>query len=92
MTCVINLAKAWFRVDRRHTCDHLVDASMKTIKYMNGSDNGFIGPQISPRIHSRNLSGSTLILIGDGLKINFPVAQVVHIKFEDLGNMAEFKL
>jgi hypothetical protein len=32
----------------------------------------------------KNLSGSTLILTGDGLKINFPVAQVVHIKSEDL--------
>jgi hypothetical protein len=47
MTCVINLAKAWFRVDRRHTCNHLVYASLKTIKYLNGPDNGFIGPQIS---------------------------------------------
>jgi hypothetical protein len=70
-------------------CDHLVDASIKTIKYLNGPDNDFIGLQISPWIHSRNLSGSTLILTGDDLKINFPVAQAVHIKFEDLGNLAE---
>jgi hypothetical protein len=47
MTCVINLANASFRVDRRHTCDHLVDASIKIIKYLNGPNNGFIGPQIS---------------------------------------------
>jgi hypothetical protein len=38
------------------------------------------------------LSGSTLILIGNGLKINFPVAQAMHIKSEDLGNLVEFKL
>jgi hypothetical protein len=38
------------------------------------------------------LSGSTLIFIGDGLKINFPVAQVVHIKSKELGNLTEFKL
>jgi hypothetical protein len=69
-----------------------VDASIKTIKYLKCPDNGFIGPQISPLIHSRNLNGSTLILIGDGFKINFPVAQVVHIKSEDLGNLARFKL
>jgi hypothetical protein len=92
MTYVINLANAWFCVDKRHTFDHLVDASIKTIKYLNGHDNGFIGPKISPWIHSRNLSGSSLILIGDGLKINFPVAQVVHIKSKDLGRLVEFKL
>jgi hypothetical protein len=38
------------------------------------------------------LSGSTLILTSDSLKINFLVAQVVHTKSEDLGNLAEFKL
>jgi hypothetical protein len=48
MTCVISLANAWFHVDKRHTCDHLVDASVKTIKYLNGPDNSFIDPQISP--------------------------------------------
>jgi hypothetical protein len=31
-------------------------------------------------------------LIGDALKINFSVAQAVHIKSKDLGNLAEFKL
>jgi hypothetical protein len=91
MTYAINLAKAWIHVDRKHKCDHLVDASIKTIKYLNGSDNGFIGPQISPWIHLTNLSGSTLILIGDGLKINFPVAQAMHIKSK-LGNLTDFKL
>jgi hypothetical protein len=48
-----------------------MDASIRTIKYLNGPDNGFIGPQISPWILLRNLSGSTLILRGDGLTINF---------------------
>jgi hypothetical protein len=32
-------AKAWFLVDIGHTLDHLVDASMRTIKYLNGPDN-----------------------------------------------------
>jgi hypothetical protein len=59
MTCIINLAKAWLRFDSRHTCDHRMDASIKTMKYMNNPDNGCIGPQISPLILSRNLSGST---------------------------------
>jgi hypothetical protein len=47
MTCVTNLAKAWLHVDNRHTCDHHVDASIRSMKYLNGPDNGFIGPQIS---------------------------------------------
>jgi hypothetical protein len=69
-----------------------MDASIRIMKYLNGPDNGFIGPQIPPKILSRNLSGFTLILRGDGLTINFPVAQAMHIKFEDLGNLTEFKL
>jgi hypothetical protein len=92
MTCVINLAKAWLRVDSRHTCDYRVDASIRIMKYLNGLDNSCIGPQIYPLILSRNLSGSTLILRGDGLTINFPVAQAVHIKSKDLGNLTIFKL
>jgi hypothetical protein len=51
-----------------------------------------MGSQISSGILSRNLSGSTYILRGEGLKINFPVAQVVHIKSDDLGNFASIKL
>jgi hypothetical protein len=69
-----------------------VYASIKTMKYLNGPDNDCIGPQISSRILSRNLSGFTSILRGDGLMINFPVAQDMHIKFEDLGNLVVFKL
>jgi hypothetical protein len=38
----------------------------------------------------RNFSGSVCILRGEGLKINFSIAQVVHIKSEVLGNL--FKL
>jgi len=48
MTCVMILAKAWLRVDRRHTCDHRVDASINTMKYLNGPDNGCMGQQMSP--------------------------------------------
>jgi len=50
------------------------------MKYLNVPDNGWIGPQISPWILSRNFSGSALILRYDGLKINFPVAQAVQQK------------
>jgi hypothetical protein len=45
---------------------------------------------MSPCILSRNFSGSVCILRGEDLKINFPVAQVMHIKLEVLGNL--FKL
>lgn len=37
------------------------DASIKTMKYMNGPDNGWIRPQISPWILSKNLSGLAII-------------------------------
>jgi hypothetical protein len=47
------------------------------MKYVNDPEVGVIGPQISPYILSRNLSGSALILRCDGLKIIFPVAHAV---------------
>jgi hypothetical protein len=91
MTCIIILAKAWFRVNNRHTCDHLEDVSINTMKYLNGPLFNCIGPYMSPCILSRNFSGSVCILRGEGPKINFPVAQAVHIiKSEILGNL--FKL
>jgi hypothetical protein len=43
MTCAINLAKAWLCVDSRHTCDHRIDASINTMKYLNDPHNGCIG-------------------------------------------------
>jgi hypothetical protein len=89
MTYAINLAKAWFRVDNRHTCDHLVDASINTMKYRNGPLIGSIGPHMSHSILSRNFSGLVCILRGEDLKINFSVAQVMHIKSEVLKNLAK---
>jgi hypothetical protein len=82
MTYIINLGKAWFHVNNRHTCDHRVDASINTMKYLNSPHNGCIGPQISPWILSSNFSGSVCILRGEGLKINFLVAHVVYMKSE----------
>jgi hypothetical protein len=86
MTCAINFAKAWFHVDKRHTWDHLVDASIRTMKYLNGPNKVWMGPQMPPWMLSRNFSGSARILRCDGLKINFPVAHEVHTKYEDSGN------
>jgi hypothetical protein len=74
MTCTIILAKAWFRVDKRHACDYRVDALINTMKYLNVPLLGCIGPHMSPFILSRNFSGSVCILRGEGLKINFLVA------------------
>jgi hypothetical protein len=84
MTCAIILAKVWFLVDNRHACDHIIDASINTMKYMNGPLIGCIEPHMSPCILSRNFSGLVCILRGESLKINFPVAQAVHIKLEVL--------
>jgi hypothetical protein len=36
----MNFAKAWFRVDSRHTWLHLVEASIRTMKYLKGPDRG----------------------------------------------------
>jgi hypothetical protein len=89
MTCAIILAKAWFRVDNRHMCDHRVDASISTMKHLNGPLVGCIGPHMSPGILLRNFNGSVCILRGEGLKINFPVAHAVHMKSEVLGNLVK---
>jgi hypothetical protein len=43
-------------------------------------------------ILSRKFGGSMCILRGEGLKINFSVAHVVHMKSEVLGNLTTFKL
>jgi hypothetical protein len=92
MTCAINLGNAWFRVDNRHTCGHRVDVSINTIKYLNNPHNSCIGQQMSHWILSRNFSGSVCILRGEGLKINFSITHVVHMKSEVLENLASFKL
>jgi hypothetical protein len=92
MTYAINLAKTWLYIDRRHTCDHRVDASINAMKYLNGPHNGCIGPQISPWIFSMNFSGSICILRCECFKFNFLVAHVVHMKLEVLKNLASFKL
>ena len=55
------------RVDNRQTWDHLVDASIKTIKYLNGPEGGWIGPHMSPWILSRNLGDSLSTFIDEGL-------------------------
>jgi hypothetical protein len=73
-------------------CDHRVDASINTIKYLNGQHDGCIGPHISPCIILRNFSGSVYILRGEGLKINFSVAHIVHMKSKILEILASFKL
>jgi hypothetical protein len=92
MTYAIILANAWFRIDNRHTCDHRVDTSINIMKYLNGPHDGCIGPQMSPCILSRNFSGSICILRGEGIKINFLVAHVMHMKSDVLGNLDFLKL
>ena len=69
---VSSLANARLRVDNKDAFYHLVDSSIKTIKYLNGEHGGCMGPQISPCIRSRKLIDSKLILAGDGRIINLP--------------------
>jgi hypothetical protein len=91
MTCVINLAKVWLHVESKYTWAHLVDASIKTMKYLKGPHNGCIGPQISPWIRSRNLNGSAWILSGEGRKISFHIAYEEHTKSLDFRILSSFK-
>ena len=72
------LANAVFLVESRQTCDHLVDASINSIKYLNGPQGGCIGPQIYPWILSKKDGDSIPIFDGDGLIINFPWEQALH--------------
>jgi hypothetical protein len=67
-------------------CDHRVDASINTMKYLSDPLIGCIGPHMSPNILLRNFSGLVCILRGEGLKINFSVAHVVHMKSEVFEN------
>jgi hypothetical protein len=59
------------------------------MKYINGPPVGCIGPHMSPYILSKNFSGSVSILRGESPKINFLVAQAMHIKSEVLGNLVK---
>ncbi|KAF8113068.1 hypothetical protein N665_0057s0020 [Sinapis alba] len=70
--CAMNFAKAVFRVVKRHTFDHLLDASINTMKYLNGPHGGWIGPHISPCILSKNIGDSLPTFAGDGRVISFP--------------------
>lgn len=54
-----NIANAWLWVDNKQTCCHLVNVSIKIIKYQNGSHSGLIGLQISPRIRSKKIDRFT---------------------------------
>ena len=51
-------------------CDHLVDASINTIKYLNGPNSRCIGPQISPWIFYKKDGDLIAIFKGDGLIIS----------------------
>ena len=48
------------------------------MKYLNGPDDGWIGPHMSPWILSRKLGLSSLTLVGDGRVISFPKEHAEH--------------
>src|SRR5512141_755553 len=85
MIWAISFGKAWFLVDNRSTWLHLVEASISTMKYLNGPDRGWIGPHMSPCILARKTGDSSLIFRRDGLVINFPFVQAGQIKSSGLG-------
>src|SRR5690606_21428151 len=76
-----NLANAMFLDDKRHTCDHLVEASTRTIKYRNVPHGGCIGPQMSPCIRSRKFIVSLVTFTSEGLIMSFPCVHATHVRF-----------
>jgi len=76
-------ANATLRVDSKEMCDHLVHASIKTIKYLNGPLGGWIGPHISPCMRSRKARDWCPILANDGRTISFPWEHAMHGKSFD---------
>ena len=73
-----SLGNAAFRVDNKQTCDHLVEASTSTMKYLYGPQAGWIGPLyhfgFSQGNFQTNLVGFTRI----GLRFVFPIEQAGH--------------
>jgi hypothetical protein len=67
MTCVINLANTWLRVRIRHTYDHRVAASINTMKYLNGPDNGFSKCDDTSTCIATRAVHCVLLLVGLGL-------------------------
>jgi len=75
--------KAWDVCDHKYVCDHLVDASIKTVKYLNGPHDVCIKPQISPYIRSKNEINSFLILLVMVLLLTFICECALHEKSLD---------
>jgi len=58
-----NFENVWLQVDSKQIYDHLVDALIKTMKYLNDQHGRCIGPQISPCIRYENEIDSFLIFV-----------------------------
>lgn len=58
-----NFVQATFLLDRGKTWDHLIDASIMTIEYLNGPHDGCISLHISPCTLSKKLGDSPAILL-----------------------------
>jgi len=67
----------------KQICDHLVDALIKIMIYLNDPHDGYIGPQISPCIHSKNEINLFLIFLVIVLLSTFLCERVVREKSLD---------
>lgn len=72
----------WLQVSNE-TCDHLVDALIKTMKYLNDSHGRCIDPQISHYICSKNEMDSFPFFLGDGLIMSFLWEHITYEKSLD---------
>jgi len=71
------------QIDNKQTCDYLVDASIKTMKYLNDPHDGCIRPQNHIVLIPKDDIDSFLKFSSDSLIINFPCKRVLHKKSLD---------
>lgn len=69
---VSSIAKATLWVERKQTCDHPMETYIKTIKYWNSPQGGWMGPHISPWILSKKVEDFKTTLVKDSLIIILP--------------------
>ena len=75
----MSLAKATFHVEMRQTCDHLVEASIKTIYKVTERSTWWMDRSTyAPCILSKETGDSNVTLLKYGMTINLPCEQAPH--------------
>ena len=72
------ITNAIFWLERQQICNHLLDASINTIKCIKGPHGGWIRPHISHWILSRKDYDFIRTFDGDGMIINLPWEHAIY--------------